>query len=61
MVKLAKPGDLSVFYYSGHGSRRSAVPDTNSTNFIEGVSLVDLRMIFLIFMFVIFFGFYVFL
>ncbi|KAK2352028.1 metacaspase [Trifolium repens] len=43
MVKSAKPGDLSIFYYSGHGSRIPVVLDTNKINFIECISLVDLR------------------
>jgi hypothetical protein len=42
ILKSAKPGELKVLYYGGHGSRRPVVTNTNSTNFIEGMSLVDL-------------------
>jgi hypothetical protein len=44
VVKLAKLDDLSVFYYSGHGSRIPVILDMNNINFIEGMSLVDLYL-----------------
>jgi hypothetical protein len=41
LIKKSKAGDKLFVYFTGHGNRGKAKPNTNNTNFVEFVVTAD--------------------